>query len=271
MPNVHVNGINLYYELHGSGPPLVLVAGLTCDTLFWTPLLPEFQKHFQVLIFDNRGVGQSDCPDYPYTIDMMAKDTLELVQKLGMKRPHILGHSMGGCIVQTLALQNGNDFQRFAICNSLIKFHPTSAYCQSFLLHLWQEGASSRLLFEGILPWIFSNNFLRDSKKVQQATEAHLQNPHPQTLIGFKRQLDALTSFDSSQWFHKIKVPTLIINSTEDLLCPHDSEKLAKGIVGAQLVNFPEMGHLSLIEKPEEFSKVVVNFMKSEKITIHAH
>jgi 3-oxoadipate enol-lactonase len=265
MPKLNVNGINLYYELHGKGHPLVLIAGFTCDTLLWKPILPELQKHFKVLIFDNRGAGQSDCPDISYSIEMMAQDTLELVERLDLKRPHVLGHSMGGCIAQMLAYHHPNRFERFAICNSLIKFNPVSSYYQTFLLHLRQEGVSPRLLLEAIFPWIFSSDFLQNHQKVQQAIEESLSNPHPQSLIGFKRQLEALISFDSSLWFHQIGAPTLIINGMEDILCPHDSEKLAKGIVGAKLINFPRMGHLPLIEEPEEFSNFIIHFFKMQE------
>lgn len=265
MPKVDVNGINLYYEIHGTGDPLVLIGGFTCDTLFWNSLLPELKKHFKVLIFDNRGAGQSEAPDIPYSIEMMAEDTLALIERLDFKHPHLLGHSMGGCITQMLAVHHRNVFNRFVICNSLIKFNPVSAQCQTFFLHLLELGVSREIFLEGLFPWLFSSDFLQDSKKVKQAINQGLNNPHPQTLIGFRRQLEALLKFDSSQWFHEIDAPVLILNGMEDILCPHDSEKLAKGIVGAKIINFPRMGHLPLIEEPEEFCHFIIQFLKMEK------
>ena len=66
MPKVQVNGVHLYYEMHGQGYPLVLVAGFACDISFWQLILDELKAHFQLLIFDNRGVGRSDSPDQAF-------------------------------------------------------------------------------------------------------------------------------------------------------------------------------------------------------------
>jgi len=260
MPKINVNGADLYYELHGSGDPLILIAGFNTDSLFWRPILPLLQKHFRVLVFDHRGAGKSDCPDIPYSIEMLAQDVLKLSDLLDLKRPHVLGHSMGGCVAQMLAYQHFELFDRFAICNSFIKFNPISTHVVKFLFHLLQEGISLRNRIEGSLPWIFSTDFLQSPHKIEGAINHGLKNPHPITLTGYKRQLEALLGFDSNEWFHQIEAPTLIINGMEDILCPYDSEKLAKRIRGAKLFNFPHMGHVPMIEEPKEFSRLVMHF-----------
>lgn len=265
MPKLNVNGINLYYEIHGSGIPLVLITGFNCNSSLWNSILPELQKHFQVLIFDNRGSGQSDSPDISYSIEMMAQDALELIERLKLKKPHVLGHSMGGCIAQMLAYHHPHRFERFAISNSLIKFNPVSTQFQRFMLNLREEKVSPRLCLEGMLPWIFSSDFLQNPQNIQETIETSLQDPYPQSFIGFKRQLEALLGFDSTSWYHQIENPTLIINGMEDILCPYDSEKLAKGIPGAKLISFPRMGHLPMIEEPEEFCNFIIHFFKMQK------
>lgn len=263
MPIFHAPGASIYYEQHGQGFPLILIAGLTCDLSVWNSILPGLKEHFQVLVFDNRGVGRSDCPDTPYTIEIMARDTLALLDHLHLERCHILGHSMGGCIAQKLTLNHANRIFKLVLCNSLIKFNPVSTAVQSFFLHLRQEGISSRRYIEGVLPWIFSNDFLADKERVEQVIQLQLQNPYPQPLIGFKRQLEALFAFDSNDWFHKIRPATLIVCGEDDILCPRDSQRLAKGIMGAKLINFARMGHVPLLEKPEEFNQAIIEFLKS--------
>lgn len=259
---VFVNGVNLYYELVGKGPPLVLIAGFTCDTLLWNPILRELTQHFQVLMFDNRGAGQSDSPDTSYTIETMAEDAVGLIDRLGFQKTHVLGHSMGGCIAQTIAVRYPNKIAKLALSNSLISLNPVSVLAQHFFLYLREKEIPQEKLLKGIFPWLFSSDFLRDPKKVEELVAASLLNPHPQGFIGFKRQLEALTAFDSSSWFHHILLPTLVINGEEDILCPRDSIRLAEGISTAQLVNFPKMGHLPLIENPSLFLKVIVDFFK---------
>ena len=105
MPTVRVGDINMYYEIHGKGEPLLLIMGLGSDLTSWIFQIPEFSKKYRVIAFDNRGVGRSDAPDVPYSTAMMADDTTGLLDALGIERAHILGLSMGGFIAQELALK----------------------------------------------------------------------------------------------------------------------------------------------------------------------
>lgn len=261
MTKTNINGVNLYYEVHGKGKPLVLIAGFSCRTDLWELLLPYFTENFQVLIFDNRGVGQSDAPDSSLTIEDMAADTLALIDQLQLQKPHILGHSMGGAIAQMIAKRHPEKIDKVVLANSLIKFNEVSRYVQNYLLKLRLEGVSIRRLAEYILPWLCSGEFLANNFTIEAFLQHQESNPYPQTLVGYKRQLEALTSFNSSSWVDQITNPTLVIEGQVDLLCPLDSQQLAKAIKGAQLYTFEGQGHLTLVEKPQEFSQVVTKFL----------
>src|SRR3990167_9486363 len=104
MPKITANNISMHYEQHGTGDDLVLIGGLTSDHQVWKSALRILSQYFRVLIFDNRGAGQTDTPDLPYTTELMAKDTLALMTALNIPRAHIVGHSLGGCIAQQMAL-----------------------------------------------------------------------------------------------------------------------------------------------------------------------
>ncbi|HLH62615.1 MAG TPA: alpha/beta hydrolase [Ktedonobacteraceae bacterium] len=106
MPTVRVNDIDMYYEIHGAGEPLVLIAGLNSDHAMYRGVLPQLAAKYRVIAFDNRGVGQTDKPDIPYSIEMMANDTAGLLQALDITRAHILGTSMGGRIAVALTLKH---------------------------------------------------------------------------------------------------------------------------------------------------------------------
>lgn len=256
-----VNGTTLYYEQHGAGLPLVLIAGFSCDTTFWQPILKDLAQHFHVTIFDNRGIGQSDRPDLPYFIEDMANDTVALMDELGIKEAHILGHSMGGAIAQHIAFTHPQRVENLILANSLIKMNQVSVLTEQFLLKLRQDDVPLRRILEGTLPWIFSSAFLSSERQVEKLIEIGLTNPFPQTPNSVKGQLNALVHFDSSQWFKKINVRTLVIGADEDILCPRQSQALAAGIPGAQFVNITGTGHASLIEKPREFIRVVEAFL----------
>ncbi len=104
MPKIKANGIDLYYEIHGRGDPLVLIMGLRRNAEWWYCQIPTLAKHFQVLVFDNRGAGRSDQPEMDYSISLFADDTAALMKSLGLASAHVLGISMGGYIAQELAI-----------------------------------------------------------------------------------------------------------------------------------------------------------------------
>jgi len=102
---VEVNDINIYYEIHGEGEPLLLIEGLGYSSWMWFKQIPAFSREFKVIVFDNRGVGNTDKPDSEYTIETMADDAAGLLKALGLDSAHVLGVSMGGFIAQELALK----------------------------------------------------------------------------------------------------------------------------------------------------------------------
>ena len=109
MPTINVNDINIYYEVHGEGEPLILIGGLANDITDYTDhttIIPELSQHYTVIAFDNRGVGRTDKPDAPYSIEMMAEDTVGLLDTLGITKAHLLGISMGGRIALALTLRH---------------------------------------------------------------------------------------------------------------------------------------------------------------------
>ncbi len=266
MPKLLVNGVNLYYELMGSGKPIVLIAGFTCDHTVWSQVIPELAAEFQVLAIDNRGSGQSDSPNNAYSLQDIAEDIKALWLQLGLKRPSIAGHSMGGAIAQRIAYHYPEEIQNLILCNALIKFTPISRYVQKFVLDLKRMKMPLSMMVKAIMPWLLSNEFLNNDSAIENFIQLAENNPHPQDLVGFERQLDALLAFDSNSWFHEISVPTLVIGSEEDLLCPKDSARLAKGIKNARFVNIPHMGHLPLIERPQVIGREISLMLKNNHL-----
>ena len=98
MPKIHHNDIEIYYEQHGDGEPLLLIAGMSVDHTAWLSILDGLSKKFQVTIFDNRGCGQTSSPKGPYTLQQMADDTAALMTALHLDQAHILGGSLGGAL-----------------------------------------------------------------------------------------------------------------------------------------------------------------------------
>lgn len=261
MSFAKINGIDLYYEVHGKGHPLVLCAGFSCDTHYWNLLLPYLASHFQVIIYDNRCVGQSTTADEAFTVDDLADDVLGLMHHLKIEKAHVLGHSMGGAIVQSLAYRYPDNIERLIIANSLVKFSQAGVFTLRLILKLKQTGVDKRSIVEVVMPWLFSNKYLSNKDSVEQFIQASLNNSHPQTEIGFARQLEALTKFDSRQWFYHIQKPVLVMEGDQDLMCPFDAKVLTAGLPEAVLYTFSQMGHMPFIEAPEHSARIIRDFL----------
>ena len=106
MPIVESKGIHIYYEIIGSGEPLVIIGGLSIDVTALERIISELAQKYQVIAFDNRGAGRSDKPDIPYSIEMMAEDTSGLLSVLKIQKAHIMGISLGGRIAIALTLKH---------------------------------------------------------------------------------------------------------------------------------------------------------------------
>ena len=96
MPIAKINSTNCYYEVHGEGSPLMLIGGLASDSQSWQVAVGSLVKDFQVIVFDNRGVGRTQGPEGFFDIAVLARNTIMLLDNLGIEKANILGHSMGG-------------------------------------------------------------------------------------------------------------------------------------------------------------------------------
>lgn len=262
MPIIKANNINMYYELYGAGEPLVLISGFATDHLAWRAVVNDFAKHYQVLLFDNRGAGQTDTPDMDYSVELFAADTMALCDALGLKKPHIVGHSMGGMIAQTIAHQYSDKISSITVCGSRCRSNKLTEVLFKFIGKLRKENIPREYLLESFLPWIFSNEFLEQPEVIPTLTAFYLNNPYPQTNLGYDKQLNAVTAFDSGPWIKHIKTPTLVIAAEKDIVIPPEqSREIADKIPHAKYICLPHSGHAMQVEQPEMFAKTVMDFL----------
>lgn len=211
MPTVQVNDINLYYEVHGAGAPLVLIGGLGTDLSEWESLIRPLAEHRQVVAFDNRGAGRSDQPDQPYSIEQMAGDTAGLVRALGVARADVLGVSMGGRIALELALAHPEQVNRLVLVSTAARVGPR--------------------------PWWFGLSTLLASGPL-------FKSKYPQPRAAFLRQLRASSSYNCAARLGEIHAPALILHGRGDRIAPYAlAEELHAGIAGSRLVAF-DGGHI---------------------------
>ena len=128
MPKTFINGIDLYYHIYGSGAPIILVHGLGGDHSTWDPQVPEFSRTHQVIVYDLRGHGQSESPDHPYSIDLLADDLDQFIHFLGLTQVVILGLSLGGRILLWFALKYPQEIQAMILADTQSETPAEAAY-----------------------------------------------------------------------------------------------------------------------------------------------
>lgn len=262
MPKITVNKANIYYESHGNGQPLVLISGLMSDHSRWLPVLNALMKKYQVILLDNRGVGRTTDEGSDFSVETMAEDIMKLIHHLNLYKPHIVGHSLGGAVAQTIAKHYQNDIASISLCNTFIKFNFVGREVFSNLLKLYEKGASQRDMMMAIIPWLFSPHFIKP-ELFEFICKVSEENPYQQSLFDYKRQLKALYEFDSSAWIHTIHVPTLIIGSHHDMIATiEESYEIANKIANNHLVKLLT-GHASQIERPMLFVKALDDFYRN--------
>ena len=262
MPKIKVNDIEMYYEIHGSGEPIVFVSGFSADHLGWGAILPAFAQEHQVILLNNRGAGQSDVPQGPYSIKLLADDVAELCHQLNIPKAHFVGNSMGGFIVQTLAYHYPDLVKSVVISNSAMAPHTPFHFFVDAQLELRKANAPIKSLIKASCSWGFSYQFLSHPGRLDQLMEWGMANPYPFTVDGHHGQYAALGEFDSSAWAKEIKAPALVITGDQDIILrPALSEDLAKTIPGARYYCFENCGHLPHLEYPQQYFEVVKEFI----------
>ncbi|MBS0352098.1 MAG: alpha/beta fold hydrolase [Proteobacteria bacterium] len=264
MPEVTVDhNLNLYYEIYGQGDPIVFIHGFAVDHLVFSGLTNYLQSGYQLVLLDNRGSGQSDCPDSPYTVETMAEDVAALCRTLNLERCHFIGHSLGGMILQRLAYRHPKLVRSAILCNTEMKIDIRYAMTAKARLVFLQEHCSPRALIENGMGWTFSSSFLERPGMIEDIISLRLANPFPITETGYQHQLHALLNFNSKDWVDQINVPCLVTGSDQDIIMRElNVKELAKKIANAKYHSFKGVGHAPFIEQPELFCKVLKAFFK---------
>ncbi|MGD9107773.1 MAG: alpha/beta hydrolase [Gammaproteobacteria bacterium] len=265
MPFAKVNNVKLYYEDHGQGFPLVLISGFGADHVVWDAVLPFLRPHYRIIRFDNRGAGRSDAPDEFYDIETMADDTAALMDYLQIEQAYICGHSMGTSISLNFAFKYPHKVSKLILCNGYPKINALSTMVFKIFDRMIDAAVDVNILGDFFTPWCYANAVLSNLDNYPEVTARIAYgktSKYPQTVIGFKRQLEALLSFSIDEKLQKINAPTLLIAGSDDILTPlEDAQYLTERIPNTRLWVIDDTGHMTFVEKPQESSKIINDFL----------
>ncbi|MGH2409952.1 MAG: alpha/beta fold hydrolase [Chloroflexota bacterium] len=260
MPTIHTNGLTINYEVQGSGEPLLLINGLADDLSSWAYQWDDFARRYQVITFDNRGIGGTDKPDGGYTTTQMAADAAGLLDALRIPRAHVLGVSMGGMIAQEFALAYPDRVNKLLLCGT--SSEPSEA--NKRLYRIWRETApvlGLGQMMKEVLLWCFTPEFFQHSPEAAQETEEALTGI-AQPLAAYLSQLNSIEVHNATARLGRITAPTLVLGAPHDLIFPpFQSRQLHQGITGSTLQFTEHGGHAYLWEVAGEFNRAVLDFL----------
>ena len=251
--------MRIAWESRGDGPPLLLIHGLGYARWGWEPVADRLAERFRVLLFDNRGIGESEVPPGPYTAAAMAEDALQVLDEAGVERAHVVGTSLGGMVAQELALAHPARVDRLVLA------------CTT------PGGAGAFPLPQRTLALIAEAPSLAPEVALRRFVENALADDSPEVLVdriyahrlasppdpaGWQAQAAAGASFDALDRIGDIGAPTLILHGTDDgVVDSRNAALLAERIPDARVRLFEGRGHLFFWEDPDGFVEAVEGFL----------
>ncbi len=271
---VKVDDVNLYYEVYGAGDPLVLVAGTGISLAPWrVSQVPEFAKHYQVVIYDHRGLGRSDKPDMHYTTRLFAKDCVGLMAALGIQKAHMMGHSMGARVCQWIALDYPEKVRSLVLSgpgsgkySDKLEDYPRGVPLDA-ALEMIEKGYEKYQSDHWGPGFMFSDQFMKEHPDIVKKYQELIVDEVP-PLKCYLRHVVARQCHETTHLIHNIKAPTLVIVGSQDI---HEggtgshvesARVLAEKIPGAELFLVEGGRHGYLREMPEKGHPPILEFLR---------
>ena len=265
MPKATINGINMYYEVHGKGVPLVMIQGFAGNHQAWFFQAPVFKKYYRVIIFDNRGIGKSDKSSEPYTIKTMAEDVIGLMDYLNIDKAHVLGLSLGGMVAQEIAISYPERVSKLVLGSTFAGGEINDVHPEMVKAFAAPEGTANidfrSIPIEKVMYKMTSLAFNRRLYRMilLPLSKRSIKSINPE---GHFKQMAAVSDYTTLDRLHLIKAPTLVTTGTGDrIISPGASEVIASHIPNAKLVLVKGGSHAFFMEMRGRFNKEVLGFL----------
>lgn len=255
------DNVNIYYEMDGTGPTIILLNGLWGDTTSWSNQLTEFSEHFSCIRVDHRGIARSDRWIGQYSYELHARDILELIDHLKVEKCSLLGTCHGGMVATTFAINYQDRVNSLAINGvQLLKSVRQSQVYAGWRMIL--ENAGFKTLYKSmIIPSIMSEGFLSHNKdKIENIVNTTLQRIDKGSALGL---IEAARNYGyDPETIEQIQIPAMIMAGNEDLFSPpYIVENIRKLWKNSEYYLFKDCGHFPQRESTKEYNKIVLNYL----------
>jgi 3-oxoadipate enol-lactonase len=262
MAYVQNQGARIYWDEQGEGAPILLIMGLAYASCMWHRTRPVLVDRFRTIVFDNRGIGNSDVPAGPYPIALMASDAAAVLDAAGFDSAHVFGVSMGGMIAQEFALQYPKRV-RPLILGCTAAGGPTGVRAEQDAIQMLmsRDKMTPEQVLQAPIPFIYDAATSRERIDEDLA----IRRPWLPRPEGYIAQLQGILAWEAYSRLPAIHAPTLVIHGESDRLVPPGNGKLiAERIPGAKLVMIPHASHLFLTDQTDAAHRVILQFLEEQ-------
>lgn len=266
MPYATINKIRMHYEVSGQGAPVLMLSGLSAPAISWALQARALAPHFQVVTFDNRGVGETDLPPEPvYTTGQMADDAAALLRHLRIARAHVVGASMGGTIALELALRHPRLVRSLTLACTWAEADARFLHTIAAWMWLAYRVSVEERYRHVLYPWLFSPGFFAQKESIEAAFQRAMAYPHQTKAEAIERQGRGILAWNGTRVkrLSAIRVPTLVLVGRDDILTPTAFARVVAGAIRrARLVVLPG-AHGFFLEHADRFNRTVLRFLRS--------
>jgi len=255
------NNDKLYYEIHGKGEPLLIIAGGGADSRYYAGLASVLAENFQVILMDPRGSGKSDRGLQEYSFDLLVSDLISLLRHLNISKINILGHSMGGMTAQYFAYQHPEYVKKLILWATSCTLSAFGKHCCKTAALIKKHGSIEAFVHVMAI-WNFSNNFFEDENNIQNSIAEAKKDHHPLNKSVFLEQMKLINNFDSSSIIEKIECPTLVIGCEKDIIFPVENVRSMTSLI--KYVTYREVEkdtHSIHIENPKTIARLAHDYL----------
>ena len=264
MPKANIGNGEIHYEIHGEGPPLLLVAGLGGTADYWNPQIEAFAKDYTVIVHDHRGTGQSTHSEIDYSVDQMADDLLALMDFLKINQAHIVGHSTGAAMALIISVKAPERLASAVVYAGWTKADAQLTRCFDVRKALLR-GSGVQAYARATPLFLFPPWFIREHGQgmVEQEPKAIASLPSAAIM---ESRMDAVLAFDCTDYIGQVNIPSLVLCAEDDFLTPaYYSRELADLIPNAELNILKTGAHAVSVTCPDLFNKEVLAFLARQK------
>jgi 3-oxoadipate enol-lactonase len=253
-----VNDIDIHYTIEGEGPVVTMSHALGCNLSLWNEQAKALSAHYRVLRYDTRGHGQTTAPPGPYSLEQMADDLHGLLNGLSISATHFVGISMGGMIGQIFALKYPSMVRSLVLCSTTSRY-PTAARSAWVDRICTVEAQGMEPMVEPALERWFTTPFRERREDVMNRVRTMIKDTPPQGYIGC---CYAIPTIDVTDRLGEVRCPALVISGEEDPGTPVTmAQEICAAFPFSELVILPSASHLSNLEQPEAFNRVLLSFL----------